>query len=158
MQVGDGLAEEFGEAGRVPVGVVVGHADAGVAHDGGPGIVGHVGPGGHAGGPVACAVDGDRRGGRRPSRPCSSCGVRWSCTRGLPRELGEYEFARAYVESFDARPKPLPQARGYGYEPVGGRVLGVVSHRMPYRCSALSQAGVSRRPPVCRIAGSAAAR
>ena len=61
MQVGDGLAEEFGEAGRVPVGVVVGHADAGVAHDGGPGIVGHVGPGGHAGGPVACAVDGDRR-------------------------------------------------------------------------------------------------
>ncbi len=35
------------------------------------------------------------------------------------------------------------QARGYGYEPVAARVLGVVSHRIPYRCSALSQAGIT---------------
>ena len=59
VEVGDGLAEEFGEACRVTVGVMVGHLDAGVAHDGCSGVVGHVRAGGHRRGPVAGAVDVD---------------------------------------------------------------------------------------------------
>ena len=94
-----------------------------MAHDGGACVVGHVGAGRHAGGPVACAVDGDRwkARGLQSLVPVVAFGA---AAYRVAARVGEYELARADAESFDARPQSLPQAHGYGHEPVRGAGLG----------------------------------
>ena len=127
---------------RLPVGVVGGHVEAGVAHDCGAGVVGHAGLCGHGRGPMAGAVDPDLWQSGRLQGLAPMVGFGGFAYRIAPL-VREDQLTRADMKPLDARHRRVHRLSPIGTNRFAAWVLGVVSHRMPYRWLALSQFGMT---------------